>query len=259
MQLIKDANHPYSTTRSCNPFSDGSEAAPEIPQGEVSDGHWNLTPESIRRLKNDPYAQSHRLLADELEMMRLFNINYWAIERVFLNDEVGDNEYERLREAAGRHEAQLKERINKNRRKSPSAKELVQAYIEGRTREMKLFAAVEMAIHDLTMRLMDKELHVVFPERVVKTTNRRKTMEESYREIHRVFADWCEDLSKKHKRFRSKAYDNTAVNCSVSRATVERAVHFVEAGEEQSATPTRCGSPKAAKERRHLKKEGRAA
>jgi hypothetical protein len=67
-------------------------------------------------------------------------------------------------------------------------------------------------------------------EKIVRKTHRRQTMEESYREIHRVFEEWCSELSRKHNRYRNKAYENTAVQLGVAKSTVERAVHFVEAG-----------------------------
>ena len=69
-------------------------------------------------------------------------------------------------------------------------------------------------------------LYAVFGERVIRKTRRRQTMEESYREIDRVFEGWCRKLGLRH--YRNKALENTAVQCEVAKSTVERAVRFVE-------------------------------
>ena len=92
----------------------------------------------------------------------------------------------------------------------------------------QLLDEVETALYVLTMRLIDKELYAVFGERVIRKTRRRQTMEESYREIHRVFEGWCRKLGLRHRYYRNKALENTAVQCEVAKSTVERAVRFVE-------------------------------
>ena len=105
---------------------------------------------------------------------------------------------------------------------------------------ISLLRDVDLFIHDLTMRLIDQDLHVVFADKFDRTyvdddredkgikTNRTLEMEEKYREIHAAFVRWCEELSQKHKRFRNKAFNNTVITTGQPRSTVERAVHFVE-------------------------------
>lgn len=224
IQLLKDWKLPYSTSRGSAPDAD---TVCSVRTTGHSSGHWNLNAQVLRRMQNTPQAHSHNLLEDELERMRLFNPLYYSLARVFLHDSAGDSDYERLCETAHAHRIPIDKGIRQLKHTSASVRRLVEHFEEHQTGAMKLQRDLEIAIHDLTMLLIDKELYAIFPEKALKTT-RRQTMEESYAEIHRVFETWCIELSQAPpKRYRNRAYDNTALQMNVSRATVERAVNFI--------------------------------
>lgn len=237
IQILKDLGHVYQSDVSCNPLAKETQVMPEISEDEVSDGHWNLTPESLRRLraekKRDPYVKSMHLVEDELEVMKRFSIHYYALDKVFLKDDAGDRDYDRLVEDYGEALEKLMERGQDMADSKTTSKEIVR-WVSARYRRspnLRLLNDVNIAIHDLTMRLLDVELHAIFPTKSAPTNGRRQTMEEKYREIYRVFYSWCEELYKTKKRYRNQAYENTVVSTGESRSTVERGVHYVEAGE----------------------------
>lgn len=263
IQILKDLGHVYSSEVSCNPLAKTIQTTPEIPHEEVSDGHWNLTPESLRRMrategkKRDPYVKSMHLVEDELEVMKHLFIHYYALERVFLRDDAGDRDYNRLQEDYGPRLEAVKKEAQDMADSGNASKDIVRfvgaAY--KRSPNVRLLADVDIAIHTLTMRLLDVELHAIFATKSAPKNGRRQSMEDKYREIYRVFDSWCEDLAKKHKRYRNKAYENTVVSTGESRSTVERSVHFVTAGE-PAETQSRRRTVKAKPAKCHKMKEG---
>ena len=202
LQLLRDWKNAYSTGRSS---VEGEGSIPYVDRRSgISGGHyWPLTAEAERRgLSDGAAAESMRRLEEELLWMaRFMPYAYESMHKVFLHDAAGDADYEHLKKKA--------EHFEESRR---------------------LLDGVEVALCVLTMRLIDEELYAIFGERIIRKTHRRQTMEESYREIHRVFEGWCRELKMRHKRYRNKALKNTAVQCEVAKSTVERAVRFVEAG-----------------------------
>jgi hypothetical protein len=138
-----------------------------------------------------------RLEEELLWMARFMPYAYQSLHRVFLHDAAGD--------------ADLKNKA------------------EHFEESKRLLDGVEVALCVLTMRLIDEKLYAVFGERIIRKTHKQQTMEESYREIHRVFEGWCRKLKMRHKRYRNRALKNTAVQCEVARRTVQRAIRFVEA------------------------------
>src|ERR687885_58104 len=92
----------------------------------------------------------------------------------------------------------------------------------------QLLDEVETALYVLTMRLIDKELYAVFGERVIRKTRRRRTMEESYREIHRVFEGGAGSLSSGIGTTAIKRSRTPPCGARCTRSTVERAARFVE-------------------------------
>ena len=186
LQLLRDWKLPYSTGRAS---IEGEDTASHIGlDGFTCTGSsWPLNAEVTRRWGSGPFAESFRLVEEELSWMaRFMPYAYQPLRRVFLHDATGDADYERLKKKAERFE-------------------------ESR----QLLDEVETALYVLTMRLIDKELYAVFGERVIRKTRRRQTMEESYREIHRVFEGWCRKLELRHRHYRNKALENTAVRCEV--------------------------------------------
>ncbi len=206
LQILRDWKNAYSSGRSSVV---GEDAVPFIERSNIGGGSWPLNAEVERRRGDSRVARSFRLVEDELEWMKTFMpYAYRPLREVFLKDDAGDRDYEHLKAKAQ----------------------------GGSERAKALLDRVEVALYVLTKRLMGKELYAVFGERVIRKTHRRQTMEESYREIHRVFEEWCSELGRKHKRYRNKAYENTAVQLGVAKSTVERAVHFVEAGKVERAS-----------------------
>lgn len=245
IQILKDLGHVYSSEVSCNPLAKTIQTTPEIPLEEVSDGHWNLTPESLRRMraekKRDPYVKSMHLVEDELEVMKRLSIYYYALGTVFLADDAGDRDYDQLQETYGPRLEAVKKEAQEMADSRNDSKDIVRfvAAAYRSSPNVRLLNDVDIAIHDLTMRLLDVKLHAIFATKSAPKNGRRQTMEDKYREIYRVFHSWCEDLSKKHKRYRSKAYENTVVSTGESRSTVERACHFVLAGEPEEVQSRR--------------------
>lgn len=198
LQLLKDWKNAYSTGRGSAPDAD---VMASIQTTGHSDGHWNMNAEVIRRGSNSQFADSFRHLEEALAWLREYSpTTYAAIGTVFINDIAGDADYEHLKRKV--------------------------ACLGINSQSKELLERTERGIFMLTMHLIDKELRVIFPEAYIRTTHRRQTMEESYQEINRVFNTICEDLAKSNKRYRNKAYTETAHRLAVSKATVERAVHF---------------------------------
>ncbi len=199
LQLLRDWKNAYSSGRGSVV---GEAAVPFIERSNIGGGSWPLNAEVERRRGDSRVARSFRLVEDELEWMKTFMpYAYRPLREVFLKDDAGDRDYEHLKAKAQ----------------------------GGSERAKALLDRVEVALYVLTKRLMGKELYTVFGEKIVRKTHRRQTMEESYREIHRVFEGWCRKLKMRHKRYRNSALKNTAVQCEVARSTVERAIRFVEA------------------------------
>ena len=252
--LLKDFSNPYSADRSCNPFAKDYQPLPEIPFDEVSDGHWNLTPEAQRLMrqekKGDPYARSRKLVEEALDHMKLTSIHYYALVEVFLRDEAGTNDYDELLRDHDRKRQEIQkaaQKMSDELEPKQSSRDVVR-YLSEAYRDhpkTRLLADVEMAIHTLTMLLLDEDLHVVYSSKAAPTNTRRVSMEEKYHEIYRVFASWCEDLAKMKKRYRNQAYKNTVVSTGESRSTIERAVHFVEAGDPAETQSRRRTAKKA--------------
>jgi hypothetical protein len=196
VQILKDWRLPYSTGRGsiC-----GEDPVPYVDRSGISGGSWPLNAEVERRLGDGAAAKSMRLVEQELAWMsRHMPCAYSPIARVFLRDDAGDADYERLQEEAKRSRAAA-----------------------------ELCDELEAALYVLTGRLLDADLYAMFPGRYPSGT--RKTMEEHYREIHRDFAQECKRLATRGtKRYRNKALKSTADLHEVSLSTVKRAVHFVE-------------------------------
>lgn len=226
IQLLKDANHPYVLS--------GLKQSDEIrTQAATPEGYWNISKEQLKRENmNVKVNISHRILRDELERMREMSMYAWALDEVFLHEGAGDNDYEDLQEKAEPGIHAMTVIIHRLKRKGAPRDEQIAALRDGQTPSTKLLTAVNIAIHELTMRLIDFELYAEFADLLYTTdddlkTNRRITMEENYREINRVFTAWCQEYQQHHKQFITKAYDKTAIETNQSRNTVERAVHFV--------------------------------
>ena len=238
--ILKDFSNPYSTDRSCNPFASEADyqPPPEISFDEVSDGHWNLTPEAQRLMrrekKGDPYVRSRKLVEEALDHMKFTSIHYYALVEVFLRDEAGTNDYDELLRDHDRKRQEIQKAAQKmadELEPKQSSRDVVR-YLSEAYRDhpkARLLADVEMAIHTLTMLLAGEDLHVVYPSKAAPTNTRKVSMEEKYHEIFRVFASWCEDLAKTRRRYRNQAYKNTVVSTGETRSTVERAVRFSEA------------------------------
>lgn len=260
VQLLKDYPNPYATNTSCNPAAGEEKKTPEIPPGEVSDGYWNMTPEMERQIrmlkKGDVYVKSHQLLADELALMKLYSIHYYALAVVFLGDTADYWSYESLTTKATKERtAYLKDKkklekrldrecnvlLDQGQSKRTIVRYATKAHLELRNRypDIRLLEDLEIAIYTLTMRLLDVKLEVIRPTKAAPTNNRRISMEEKYREIYRVFSAWCDEISKTSKAYRNKAYAETVMSMNETRSTVERAVFHVEAGEPKITQSTK--------------------
>lgn len=270
VQLLKDHPNPYATNISCNPSAVDYQPTPDIPKDEVSDGHWNMTPEmerQIRRLKkNDVYVRSRQLLEEHLDHMKTSSIYHYALRVVFLGDSAEYWAYERLTTRAmhqkkehAKRKKKLEKRLNSVARQRMkegwSTKTIVidalkaHADLRDQYPDIRLYDDLEAAIHELTLRMYDIHLEVLRPTKAAATNGRRISMEEKYREIYRVFASHCEDIAKTSKKYRNKAYKETVLSCNETRSTVERAVHFVEAGEPEEAQSRRRTVKKTATQR----------
>lgn len=235
IQLLKDWKLPYSTSRGSG---SGADTISSVSTSGLAGGNWPLNAEVLGRQKDNDLANSHRLLADELEHMRMFSIYYRALEEIFLRDDAGDADYERLVAANQKRYDEIYATAEKMNKKGGDARRIVLFLRKHLTPQLRLYGDVEIAIHELTTRLMGKQLYATFAEQIVPEvedgrTNRRKTMEQHYEDIYSVFCDWCRHHAERAKRYRNKAINDTVISCNVSRATVERAVHFIESTRDQ--------------------------
>ena len=177
------------------------------PSGDPG-GHWLLNAETMKRWDNSLSAKSFRLVEAKLaDLKRVTPRLYTTLYDVFLHPEAGDADYELLQKQAAQ---------------GPD-------HVRGAYKRLLL---VESVLDLLTKSLMDDYLYAIFPRRYYQPGG-RKSMEEGYREIHRFFTQECGRLrARGRKRVRSAAYDATAEDFGVVRSTIERAVHFVEAGDD---------------------------
>ena len=223
LQILKDWHIPFSTSR-------GSidDSAPS-----TQEGHWNLNGEVLARQKANEIAESHRIVAAELEVMKKISPFYSAVASVFLQDDVSHTTYDNLKaqadsERAGQKKRQLEQlELYKTARptKANPTKNKREIPTDGYTDSMRLFDAVETGLHMLVYRLLDVDLYCVFPEIEVKT-ERRENAEEKYLRLAKVFDRHCDEISKTRVRFRNRAYDATAEETGESRNTVEQAIHY---------------------------------
>lgn len=192
VQILKDRPNRYDKPR----ISDSQRPPITTPPDEISTGHSHLTAEGLR---DDKYTRSRRLVEDELDLLKHRNPYAYRVIDEYFSVDSGHGDLDFLAAQAQKYEG-----------------------------SKKTYDTLQMALYILTSRLLDKKLYAKKPARLDTRTNRRRTMEEQYAEIDRVFRSWCDDLSKTYKRYRSKAYDNTALQMDVARSTVERAVRFME-------------------------------
>ncbi len=218
VQLLKDWHLPYS-----------------------QDEHgWALNREVLFRWKKNDVATSHRILDMVLQKFAKASPYYPALQSVFLHAEAGYSDYDRLLEQAASDREGLRERKADQQRRAEAAR--ARPYdpktgkrgrpgphrplpTDGYTDSMHLAENVDDAIDWLTRGLMDVDLFCTFPEDGAKTP-RTETKEDGYLRYAAEFDHNLAELEKTHKRARSRAYEQTADDCGVSRNTVERAVKW---------------------------------
>ena len=192
LQILKDRVNRYDRSR----VSPENQRPNTTPPDEISSGHSHLT---TAGLSNDIYRQSERLVEDELDVLRERNpYAWWAINTYFDVDN-GHGDFDFLA-----------------------------AQAETNKSAAQTFATLQMALYMLVSRLMDKHLHCRWPAKVDTRTNRRRTMEEHYAEIARVYKTWCKELKAANPNDFStmEAKKNTALQLNCSTKTVTRALKF---------------------------------
>lgn len=212
MQILKDLPNRFDKSRA---GYDPTRTRPPIPAEEVSDGHSHLTGEGLSESR---YAKSRQLVENHL--------NSFPILKDFFHVDAGHSDLDHLEKKVKHDDRLLCQEIGAMNDQGATARQMVEHYESNMTEAMRLLRSLDNAIGTITLDLLDEDLWVKFPERIIRKTHRTQTMEENYREINRVFESWCEELSQQHKRYRNKALEATGTQLSVAKATVERAVRF---------------------------------
>lgn len=226
IQLLKDAYHPYSLSSPAR--ADGT------PRNRSQEGYSNLNKTVTERWNlHDRYMASHAQLRDRLERMQQLHPLYYALEKVFLHDEASDRAYEELAEKAKPAIAAIHARLKKIQKKARRGDDVrgqqLKAWRDGMTEALRLYTDVELAIHDLTLNMMELDLYVHDPWKKnpeLENAKPKITIEERYAEINRIFEGYCNDFKSQRpgKPYRNRAYRNTVVATNESLSTVERAV-----------------------------------
>lgn len=235
LQLLKDAYHPYSLSSPAR--------ANGIPRNTSQEGYANINPTVTDRWDaHDRYMASHRALRTRLERMQTTHPLYYALERVFLHDEANDRAYEDLEDQAAPALKAIHIRIQRIRKKGGDRHDQITAWRGGLTPALRLFTDVQLAIHDLTISMMNLDLWVHDPDKAIAELEKAKPkipIEERYAEINRIFDSYCRQYERDRpgKRYRNRAYEATAVHTAESKTTVERAVRHCTAKLTQGELP----------------------
>jgi hypothetical protein len=198
LALSKKLKDKYSTGRGS---MKGEEAVPYIERQGLTGGNWPLNGEVMKDMEGGREAESKDALLKEIEVLSFFAPCLYHVYRgTFMADDCGDGEYQYLEKEAKK----------------------------GEWWAIARFAQAKMALHMLTMRLMDVDLFVEFPEEIATKTNRRIQAEKGWREIYARLEVHRSELASEHKRYETKAILATAEECKVSTTKVEDAKKFVE-------------------------------